>query len=86
MNEFLLVGIEYGDYNGVKWAKAHLLESIPADRGRGQKAYYRKDQKVGRLDYNLAMVLLKDWELYENQKVCCSCDMSGRINSVTLAG
>jgi len=84
--ELKIIGIEYGEFEGRNWARCHILQRIRRDRGDGWKPVLDKDKKPLKMDYSLAMNLLGDWELYENQKVSIGCDPYARVITCELAG
>lgn len=83
MDSYKLVGVMSGEYEGRKWGKLVLLRQIDFKRGCG---WIQLDKENKKCTYDLAVEIQKDWNLYENQEVVCSCDLSGRIDHCELAG
>lgn len=74
-----IVGILQGDFEGKRWYKLELLESIKSGSGYGYRSVSSKcTQEIGQ---QIAM----EFELYENQEVILYYDRFGRVMSVTLA-
>lgn len=83
---YKLIGIEYGNYEGNNWARAHIIDEIRPDAGKGFFAVRDREKKAIKIEYSLALQILSDWELYANQSVFVSLDLRGRIDRVELAG
>lgn len=79
---YKLIGVEFGTYEGNNWGRLHLLEPF----GSGSQAVgYREVKKdYSKCDYLLAVNIMKEWELYENQEVYASANLRGRIDRVDL--
>lgn len=80
---YKIIGVEYGTYEGNNWGRLHLLERFPASSSAVGFREVRKENS--KCEYSLAVEIMHDWGLYENQEVYASANLRGRIDSVTLA-
>lgn len=81
---YKLVGIEYGNYEGNNWARAHILEELNRESGIGYRAVRDREKKAIKIDYSLALQIVSDWDLYKDQLVFVSLDLRGRIDRLEL--
>lgn len=79
---FKLVGVAYGVYEGNKWGQLHLIQPVYGDNSLGWRPVKKEDSKA---DYDLCVEIARDWDMYEDQKIYCGCQLGGRIDRVELA-
>lgn len=75
-----IIGVITGVYEGNNYAKVILTEPITKAASAGLNAV------VSKCNYLLALRLVEEWDLYQNQDVKVNYDRFGKIQDLDLIG